>query len=136
MILEPEGSFSNTNLLTFDITFVFYDGIAIDHRCSWLVHNVDTRRRLRMWRDVTSTEHRSWTLLWRTDRPSGLNETQMTFKWTSTTDAKDVVTSKVDKVDINRQPNRCHYIYVYAWNKKRKSGSLIICIQYCDILFW
>ena len=43
-------------------------------------------------------------------------------------DAKDVVTSKVDKVDIN--------IYVYAWNKKRKSGSLIICIQYCDILFW
>ncbi len=115
-------------LLTFDITFVFYDGIAIDHRCSWLVHNVDTRRRLRMWRDVTLTEHRSWTLLWRTDGPSGLNETQMTFKWTSTTDAKDVVTSKVDKVDIN--------IYVYVWNKKRKSGSLIICIQYCDILFW
>ncbi len=37
---------------------------------------------------------------------------------------KDVVTSKVD------------IIFMRTWNKKRKSGSLIICIQYCDILFW
>jgi len=50
---NQRGSFSITKLLTFDITFVFYDGIAID-RCWWRVHNVDTRRRLRMWRDVKS----------------------------------------------------------------------------------
>jgi hypothetical protein len=80
-----------------------------------LVHNdVDTRRRPRTWRNVEVID-------WK--------KIKLHEHWTSNdilNDAKDVVTSKVDKVDID----------IYAWNKKRKSGSLIICIQYCDILFW
>jgi hypothetical protein len=43
----------------------------------------------------------------------------------------------VDKVDIlNILDSQITALYMCAWNKKRKSGSLIICIQYCDILFW
>ena len=83
------------NLLTFDITFVFYDGIAIDHRCSWRedvsttlirgdVRGCDVTRR-RSHRLKEDQDQRSWTL-WKSN--DILN------------DAKDVVTSKVDKVDI------------------------------------
>ena len=64
-------------------------------------------------------------------------------------DAKDVVTSKVDKidilniltdakrrcVDIKRTAKTALYIFIYYLKQKEKGGSLIICIQYCDILF-
>ena len=81
--------------------------------------------------------------------------------WTSLSDAKETPISgaKVEKVDIKRttkrspkrttkrspkrttksrqkgQPIAALFDCVFLDTKKRKSGSLIICIHYCDNLF-
>jgi hypothetical protein len=73
------------------------------------VHNVDTRRRLRMWRDVTwSRSHQMKQM-----GPPALM-TSMTFKWTSINDAK-----RRKRRHFKRQPNYC-LIYLCVSETKRE----------------
>ena len=120
ILLEPRGSFP----LRF---------INIWHHICFLwsidAHDVRTcpQRRYEAksedvtWRDVTS----------KSSIETRSRSNFMNIKW-HLNNAKDVVTSKVDKVDIKRQP-KCCLIYIFVYLKQKEKEWLI---DYLYSILW